>query len=194
MGRGARRTLGTASARRPRARLWLGSLVCAAASLGACASDLTAVPGGYRHSGHGYRISDPPSGSGVPWEPADIEGTALAYRRAGPQVMSLQSRCNRPVAKPAVMARQLLIGLDPRIVEQAGPVTHAGAPGWVQIFETPLEGRRVRVKTVTLVESGCSYDWVLTVTGAFEEAERDFDRWWGSFRLDANASGADAAP
>jgi hypothetical protein len=160
-------------------------LAASAVVLAACASDLHAVPGGFRHGGHGYRIGEPPSDPARAWRPAQIDGTSLAYRRAGPQVMSLQSHCNRPVARASIMARELLIGLEPGVVQRARPFSHEGADGWMQWFETRLEDRTVRVKTVTLVSDGCSYDWVLTLTGAGDTAERDFDSWWQSFRLDS---------
>jgi hypothetical protein len=104
--------------------------------------------------------------------------------------MSLQSRCGRPVAHPAVMARSLLLGIRGRTLLQAGPVVVAGRNGWSQTFDTRSDGVAVRVKTVTVVIDGCTYDWTLAATGDFAPAERAFDAWWGTFRLDTPGAGA----
>lgn len=144
-----------------------------------CASDLIAIEGGFRHRLHDYSIRDP----GLPWERVEVEGAAIAYRRPGLETMSLRSTCGRPLAAPAIMARHLLIGVDDWELRQAGPVLVAERDGWTQTFDTLRRGVVVRVKTVTLVARGCSFDWVLATAGPFEEAERAFDAWWNSFRL-----------
>jgi hypothetical protein len=107
--------------------------------------------------------------------------------------MSMQSRCGRPVAHPAIMARSLLLGIRDRSLRQAGPIAVAGRNGWSQTFDTRSDGVSVRVKTVTVVIDGCTYDWTLAAVGDFAPAERAFDAWWGTFRLDPQDRGA-AAP
>lgn len=154
-----------------------------------CASHLMAVDGVFRNVEHGYSILAP----GDPaWRRIDLEGTDLAYRRPGPATMSLQSRCGKPVAEAQIMARHLVIGVRERTVRQAGPVPVSGGTGWTQTFDTLHDGVGVRVKTVTLVGRGCTFDWTLVAAGRFEEAEPSFDAWWGSFRLDGAEPPAEA--
>jgi hypothetical protein len=81
------------------------------------------------------------------------------------------------------MARHLLIGLRERTLVAAGPTQVEGRDAWAQTVDIVLEGDSVRVKTVTLVALGCSFDWILMTAGDFEPAEQAFDAWWGSFRL-----------
>ena len=173
-----RRNLG-ATARAAASGLLPGLLLATA-----CAGDLMAIDGGYRHRRHGYLIDAPQGGD---WEEVRVEGAVLAFRWSGRGTISLQSRCGRPVADPAVMARQLVIGVKDRTLRQGGPVVVAGRSGWSQTFDTVHDGAAVRVKTVTLVEDRCIFDWTLAATGSFEAAEPDFDAWWSSFRLSAES-------
>jgi hypothetical protein len=118
-----------------------------------CAGDLAMGEDGYRHRRHGYTVSVP----APEWERVSVDGATLAFRR-GRETMSLQSRCGRPVATPAIMARQLLIGIEDRDLRQAGPVAVDGRDGWTQTFDARTEGGPVRVKTVTLVAGRCTFD------------------------------------
>jgi hypothetical protein len=174
---GARARSGGASAG---CRLLLG-LIAGWLATG-CASDLVRTEDGYQHRRHRYTVGVP----GVPgpaWEEIEIEGAWIAFRRPGPQTLSLQSRCGRPVAHPAVMARSLVLGIRDRRLRQAGPIVVAGRNGWSQTFDTASEGVVLRVKTVTVVIDGCTFDWTLAAIGDFAAAERAFDAWWGTFRL-----------
>jgi hypothetical protein len=146
----------------------------------ACASDLVAVGGGYRDRRLGYTIGSPEGASGG-WQRVAVDGAALAFRRSGPDTMILQTHCGGPVADPALMARQLVIGVRDRTLRQAGPVAIDTHPGWSQTFDTLQEGVAVRVKTVTLVVDDCTFDWVLASAGSFESAEVAFDAWTRSF-------------
>jgi len=156
-----------------------------------CASDLARTEDGYRNPRLHYSIGVP-RGPGPPWERVEIEGAWIGFRRPGPQTMSMQSRCGRPVAHPAIMARNLLLGIRGRTLRQAGPIVVAGRNGWSQTFDTESDGVAVRVKTVTVVIDGCIYDWTLVATGDFAPAERAFDAWWGTFQLDSPGPGAAA--
>ena len=167
----------------------LGSALLGLVVATACASDLVAIDGGYRHRRHDYTIGLP-DGPGPPWKKVSVEGAVIAYRRRGSETMALQSRCGRPVAAPAVMARHLVIGLDERTLRQAGPVVLEGLDGWVQVFDTRQDGVVVRVKTVTVVAGGCTFDWTLAAAGSFEDAESAFDAWWQTFHLDAESVAA----
>jgi hypothetical protein len=88
------------------------------------------------------------------------------------------------------MARTLVLGIRERTLRQAGPIVVAGRSGWSQTFDTRSDGVAVRVKTVTVVIDGCTYDWTLVAVGDFAPAERAFDAWWGTFRLDPPRGGA----
>ena len=157
--------------------------------LPACARDLVAEDGGWRSTQEGYRIGEPGAG----WERFDLEGAALAFRHGGSETMSLQARCGRPVASPGIMARHLMIGIPERTLREAHPVSVAGHSGWAQIFDARLEGRTVRVQTVTVVTSGCAYDFLVVTADDSEPAQRVFEAWVDSFSL-AEVDTAGAAP
>jgi hypothetical protein len=154
-----------------------------------CAGDLVAVEGGFRHRRHGYTLGAP-DGSGPPWQRVEIEGAVIAFRRPGPQTVSVQSSCGRSVTDPAILSRHLVIGVDRQVVQQAGPALVDGRNGWTQTFDTP-EG--VRIKTVTAVAGDCVIDWILAAKRGpdFEDAERAFDAWWSASRLPEDAAGSE---
>jgi hypothetical protein len=158
---------------RPRAALALTLL------LAACARDLVAENGGWRSTRHGYSIDAPGPG----WERFDLEGAALAFRRGGSETMSLQTRCGRPLSTPQIMARHLMIGIPERTLRQAGPAQVAGRAAWTQTFDARLEGRTVRVQTVTLLAGACAYDFLMVASGETGPAERDFAAWVESFSI-----------
>lgn len=182
MKRGVHRVIpgGMAPPRRGRrwAWLWTAGVLWLAAG---CASDVALAGGRYRHTRHDFSVAAP----GPSWQRFDVEGAWLAFRRPGPQTMTLQVHCGRPITEPAIMARHLVLGIRDRTVVQAGPVQVAGSDGWTQTFDTRADGVPVRVKTVTLVVAPCVYDWTLAAAVAFEDAERDFDAWWASVRIGA---------
>lgn len=149
---------------------------------GCATSPLTRTDGGFRHGRHDYSV-EAPGGPGPAWQRVKVEGAVLAYRRRGPDTMSLQSRCGKPVAAPQLMARHLVIRLPDRSLVAAGPIAVDGRNAWTQTFDTVQTGVSVRVKTVTLVALDCTFDFVLASTGSFEPAEQSFDAWWESFRL-----------
>jgi len=69
-------------------------------------------------------------------------------------------------------------------VISAHPIAHRGDPGWAQIVETGSGSRdAVTVKTVTVVNGGCVFDWVLVSPSGerFESALGVFDGWWPTF-------------
>jgi hypothetical protein len=168
--------------------LWLALLAGWLAA--GCAADLVRTEDGYRHIRHRYSIGVP-GGPGPAWEEIDVKDAWVAFRRAGPQTLSMQSRCGRPVAHPAIMARSLVLGIRDRRLRQAGPIVVAGRNGWSQTFDTASDGVVLRVKTVTVVIDGCTFDWTLAAIGDFAAAERAFDAWWGSFRLDPPDGGVE---
>jgi len=159
--------------------------VALAVFTGGCASDVRRVDGAFSHARHGYTIE----ALGPDWEAVDVDHATLTFARAPSETMSLKSRCGRPVAKADLMARHLLIGLDPREVVTSEPVAVDGRDGWLQVVRTEREGRPVWLRTVTLVAGGCSFDWVLATARRASPAEADFDAWWGSFRLAESPAG-----
>jgi hypothetical protein len=156
-----------------------GALLAVAAALG-CAGDVVAVEGGYRNKRHDYRF-EAPGGPGPAWERVRLKGADIAFRRPGPETLIVQSRCGRPVARPEIMARQLVIGIEPRRIEDGEAVQVDGLPAWRQT----IESRGVRVKTVTAVAGDCTVDWMLTLSGPgpHDDAEAAFEAWVASFRL-----------
>jgi hypothetical protein len=148
-----------------------------------CASNVKRTPTGYRHARHHYAIGVP-DGPGPAWRRIEIEGAWIAFRRPGPETISLQSRCGKPVARPAVMARNLVVGVGERELVQAGPVIVGGTNGWIQTFDTRSGDVTVRVTTVTAVIEGCTFDWTLATVGASPQATHAFEAWWGTFALD----------
>jgi hypothetical protein len=148
-----------------------------------CASNLVRTEAGYRNPHHGYSIGVP-GGLGEPWERIEIEGAWVAFRRRGPETMSLQSRCGKPVAHPAIMARNLVVGIGERELVQAGPVIVAGTNAWIQTFETRPGDATIRVTTVTAVIDDCAFDWTLVTLGDSPSANHAFEAWWGTFALD----------
>jgi hypothetical protein len=169
--------------------------------LPACASDPVFEHGEWHSARTGFRIgvpgpvqtADASPGFDLGWERFDLEGAVLAYRRGKQETMSVQARCGRPVTSPALMARHLVIGIPERILREGGPREVAGQPAWLQTFDARLEGRTVRIKTLTLVAGDCAYDLVLVAEGDFAPAERSFDAWVESFAL-TRAAPAGAAP
>jgi hypothetical protein len=156
--------------------------ILAAALSAACAGPLQATEAGWRHARQDYSIGTP-DGPGEPWTRVDLKGAVLAFRRPGPEGMSLQSHCGRPVASAPQMARNLLIGLPAHTEVTGAPVQVSGQPGWKQRFETTQDGTPVRVVTVTVVARDCSFDFVLASSDPSGSAEEAFDAWWSSLRL-----------
>ncbi len=179
----------TASARL-QLRSWLPVLVPAALGLlvvSACAAEVVRDGSIYRHRRLGYTIAAPDER----WSRIDVEGSVLAFRAPDGATMSMLTRCQKSDAVAAVLARQLLIGVEDRTLRQAGPVLIAGRNGWGQLFEVRNGTRTARLKTITVVVDQCVVDWVLVGTSDFGVVERSFDAWWSTFQLPA--SSADAA-
>jgi hypothetical protein len=168
----------------PRAPLAARRLACRTALgvtllLAGCARDLVAERGGWRSPREGFWIGNPDAG----WQRFHLEGADLAFRQGGNASMSLQARCDHLVTSPAIMARHLMIGIPERTLRQAGPFLVAGRSGWTQTFDARLEGRTVRIQTVTLVTAGCSYDLILVAAGDPEPAQRAFEAWVEGFTV-----------
>jgi hypothetical protein len=167
---------------------------------GCAASPLVAIDGGFRNAAHGYRLGVPPPAE-PPWQPAQVEGSLLAYQRPGAIRMTFSSRCGVPLSRPEILARHLRIGIPAHVVREAGPVALGALTGWQQVFDADAERGVVRVKTVTFVANECALDWVLSAREGrgFEQVERDFDAWWQTLHVEPDpaapfAPAADAEP
>jgi hypothetical protein len=169
----------------------LGGLVLL---LAACAGDLVAMKTGFRNPRLGYTIARPSEEAGE-WRRVDLEGADLAFRGPGGATMSLLARCGqaRPV-NPAILARNLLIGVGDREIERAAPVAHAGHPGWEQVVRVRGDGTPLTLKTVTVATQRCVFDWVLTAGSDFAALEPVFDQWWASFRAEPGPAAEEAPP
>lgn len=186
---------GARRARRARAT-WAGVLLVPA--LWSCAgSPLVPDDGGFRNPRHGYWLGVPPAGD-PSWEPEEVEGSLLAFHRPaspGEIRMTFSSRCGVPLPRPEFLARHLRIGIPANVVRESGPVELGALTGWQQVFDADAKDGAVRVKTVTFTANGCALDWVLIgrEAGGFEEAERDFDAWWGTLAVQPQSGAAEAA-
>lgn len=147
----------------------------------ACSSDLVFEDGRYRPARRHYSIAKP-GGEGSTWRRVRVEGAEIAFQGLGGATMSLIERCGRPLAKPRILARQLLIGLEGRMLTGEGPLPSDETQGWVQWLDATAEGEVLRLKTVTRVIGPCSYDWILIVPDGVESPEPVFDAWTESFR------------
>lgn len=164
-------------------------------ALWSCAgSPLVPDDGGFRNPRHGYWLGSPPASDPL-WQPEEVEGSLLAFHRPGAIRMTFSSRCGVPLPRPEFLARHLRIGIPANVVRESGPVEIDGLQGWQQVFDADAEHGAVRVKTVTFVANGCALDWVLIgrEAGGFEEAERDFDAWWGTLAVSPQSGAAEAA-
>ncbi len=154
----------------------------------ACASDLVLEDGRYHPVRRHYSIAKP-GGESSAWHRVRVEGAEIAFQGPGGATMSLIEHCGRPLAKPRIVARQLLIGLEGRTLTDEGPLASDPTRGWVQWLDATAEGEVIRLKTVTRVIGPCSYDWILIVSDGLESLEPVFDAWTESFRSTAPESG-----
>jgi hypothetical protein len=123
------------------------------------------------------------------WRAIGVDGADLAYRQSPPEgqrpaLAALISECGRGSGNLSVVGRQLLIGIRNRALRLAAPVALRGSPGWMQIFDTIQDGEAIRVKTISIRDQGCTFDWVLVAPDSFSLAEDQFDGWWSSFVRD----------
>lgn len=154
----------------------------AAAFVPSCASTTQLDDQGFRHGDHGYRQPHPADVDGVRWHVIDVVDAHVAYRGSGDAFMALDSRCANEEPDPAVLGRQLLVGIDNRHRLESDSFAFAGGRAYAQLVETNDEaGGVVRTRTVTLVRGGCVIDWVLAVEAGNPAVESAFERWWRGF-------------
>lgn len=137
----------------------------------------------------GYSIPDPnrlapaqAESEAKAWSRTSIRGADLAYHGPHDAYMALSSHCDEDETRPALLARQLLVGLEKRKRLSAEEFEFAGGQAFRQSIQSLDEsGEALRTRTVTLVRGGCVVDWVMVVPGSVPEVEETFDRWWQAF-------------
>jgi len=112
-----------------------------------------------------------------------VADAQVAYRSGRQAYMALDSRCDEQDADPAVLGRQLLVGIANRVRLESEEFAFADGRAYAQWVEAEdEEGRRVRTRTVTLVRADCVIDWLLVVEPGHPELEAGFDAWWRGFQ------------
>ncbi len=180
------RVFNRASATRaPRAGI---AALAALATFGSACASSGLGPDGFRHHGHGYSLPHPSDPPGTRWQVTEVDDAKVAYRSDGEAFMALDSRCNDEGAKPedpAVLARQLLVGIANRTRIESDAFEFAGGRAYAQVVDSKDErGEVVRTRTVTLVRGHCVIDWVLvfeTGEAGHPEIEASFEAWWRGF-------------
>jgi hypothetical protein len=172
-----------------------GGRVAAIALAAALAGSMGCAASAPRYDGerylvaeHGFSIAAPP-GEGASWRRVAVGGAVLAFRgipgtEAEFASMSVLRRCEGAPTQPRLAARQLLIGLSERVILEDRAVEIAGGEGWLQTLEASDDDIRVRLRTVTRLEGGCSVDWVLISPPDQPGLDAAFDAWWSSWRAE----------
>ena len=140
-----------------------------------------------RHRTLDYAITEPAFAPADRFERVSLDGTDIAYRSPDGRSMSLSSRCVRIRSSPQMLARRLLAGTGSQYVIESHPIEHGGDPGWRQKVDAGEAPARVRIETVTIVNGGCVFDFLLVgrPDSRFDEVSAVFERWWLSFRRPA---------
>ena len=163
----------------------------------ACATDLVREDGRLVFRSLGFAIDDPGAGPQAGWSAHRVEGALLSFRAPDGATLSLVQKCGPLPGDLQILARELLIGLEERQIEEEAAVTVNGAPGWRIVARVAYEGRAVRLHTVTRRLGECSLDWIAVAPLERVGLGAEFDAWWASFRAAPAAEAAgpgDAAP
>ena len=138
--------------------------------------------GRLRHTGLGYEIGPPPSGT-PGWTRVAVQGATLSYQRRADELMSMRVSCERPQAAPRILARHLRIGVGRYVLRAEGPLEYAGLAGWQQTFDVSGgRGDTVRVQSITLVDGRCTVDFILSDSRGFDGLVEPFENWWRSYQ------------
>lgn len=138
----------------------------------------------FEHAELGYSVPYPqqvdPSQASA-WREVRVKDADIAFRGPSDAFVAISSRCDESQTDPAVLGRQLLIGLQNRTRLASERFEFAGGLAYSQVVEASEGDHLIRTKTVTLVRGGCVVDWVLVATGFPPEVEETFDSWWQGF-------------
>lgn len=142
--------------------------------------------GVYTHPTIGYSIPDPnrlvDDEEDAVWVRTSIKQADLAYRDASDTFIAVSSHCEETESRPAVLGRQLLVGLKNRELVSKEEFEFAGGAAFRQTVESKSDtGDVIRTRTVTLVRAGCVVDWVMVAKGVDPQADTTFDQWWQAF-------------
>lgn len=151
----------------------------------------------YEHAEWGYSVPYPQSLAAsvtMAWRELRLDDADLAFRGPGGAFMAISSHCGERSGDPAVLARQLLVGLKNRKPVSSKRFEFAGGQAFFQIVDSRRDEGAVRTKTVTLVRGGCVVDWLLTALGSLAEVEASFDAWWRAFDPGSMPESTDHAP
>jgi len=137
----------------------------------------------FEHVEIGYRIAYPELPADETWSAASLEGADLAFRGPRGDQMAMLSHCRATDADVGVLSRNLALGFRDQKLMASRPMSVRDHAGWERVFETSIEGRTARVKTVTVRVADCTYDWLLvTIPGdRFLRLEPVFDAWVATF-------------
>ena len=165
---------------------WGIEIVCVLLAAGAVACASSGFRSGiYTDDETGYSIPDPnlvSAAEGLIWSRESVNGTDLAFRGPDDAFLAISSHCDATELSPAVLGRQLLVGLKDRKLSLREEFEFAGGKAFRQIVDAvDKAGDSVRTNTVTLVRAGCVVDWMLVAKGPMPEVEASFDRWWRAF-------------
>ncbi len=160
---------------RGRRRSGGAGLVLPVLGLLACASPVYVVRDGRLESAAlGFRLALPGSG----FRPVSIPGAVAGFEGADGTRFTVNATCDRPLARPEILARELRIGLREAELERAAPEAHRGLAGFRQALRL-RDGRWL--EAVTLTGQGCVYDLLAALPGEDPERLEEFERWWRSF-------------
>lgn len=141
----------------------------------ACSSPPYTVRGGLLESPRlGFRVALP----GPDFRPVRLPGAVAAFEGSDGTRFSVGATCDRPLARPEILARELRIGLRGAELEQAAPEAHRGLRGFRQSVRLP-DGRRL--EAVTLTGRGCVYDLLAALPREDPARLEEFEGWWRSF-------------
>lgn len=152
-----------------------------------CASTSRTVPR-FDVATTGYSVPNPnqlPATGDTYWRGVNVSESDLAFRGPQDAFIAVSSHCGESEQNPAVLGRQLLVGIKNRELISSEEFGFAGGDAFSQVVEakskSDAEQPAVRTKTVTLVRGGCVVDWVLADGSLDPSIEETFDQWWRGF-------------
>lgn len=138
----------------------------------------------FEHPEWGFSVPYPQSfvaASEITWRKLRVKDTDLAFRGPNDTFMAISSQCREQNADPAVLGRQLLVGLPNRSAVSRERFEFAGGLAFSQVVNSVKDDASVQTKTVTWVRGDCVVDWVLAAPDSIAEVETVFDLWWRGF-------------
>jgi hypothetical protein len=138
----------------------------------------------FEHPEWGFSVPYPQSFVAAPeitWRKLRVKDADLAFRGPNDTFMAISSQCQEQNGDPAVLGRQLLVGVPNRSAVSRERFEFAGGLAFSQVVNSIQDDASVQTKTVTLVRGDCVVDWVLAAPGSIAEVETVFDLWWRGF-------------